>query len=322
MAELSEDRYRQLINICLMHYEEGLTQQEIADRVGISRPQISRMLASARNAGIVKIVVENPFSEEYHAEKALQEMFGLQNVTVVSAPNVEKQLVLSKMAMAVAAQFESCLKDGSTLGILSGNTIYGISKDISLVPRKNLTVVSLSGGSERAGYQQANNSAHYFADKFACRFYPLHAPLVVANPEVKALLIEEQEIARTIESGRNADVALVGIGRLDATSPYFGADVLTMEQMNKLKAQGAVAGLSGSLLNENGELVPYPESSRIMAISLPDLKRIPKVIAVAYGKEKVDAIRAVLTGGWVNILITTLETANDLIQSRSKTVKS
>lgn len=320
MVELSEMRYRQLIDICIMHYEEGLTQQEIANRIGISRPQISRMLATAREAGIVKIVVENPFSEEYRAQKMLKDIYGLYDATIISAPDSESQLVQSQLALAVATHFESNLKEDSVLGILSGKTIYGISKVISLPPRKRLTVVSLSGGCERMGYQQANNSAHYFADKFNCRFCPLQAPLVVANQEVRSIITEEYDIAQTIKTGNSSTMALVGIGCLDSSSPYFGNEMLDLTRLKELKERGAVAGLSGSFLNINGELVDYPESNRVIAIPLENLKRIPKVIAVAYGQEKVEAIEAVLNGGWVDILITTLDTAKALIRQKQNCV--
>lgn len=315
--ELSEKRYRQLVDISLMHYKDGLTQQEVADRIGLSRPQISKLLALAREVGIVKIEVQNPFSEEYQAETQLKSIFGLHEVSVVSAPNGEKKLVHSQMARKVAAFFEAGLKANDVLGILSGNTISEIGKEIQLPQRERMTVVSMSGGSELEENRQANNCAHYFADKFQCRFLPVMAPLIVARPELKQMLEREPEISKTRAIGRSASVALVGIGAVNAASPFFQEDMLGKEVLNRLKQKGAVAGLSGDFIDRSGNVVPYEENNRVLAIPAENLRRIPKVIAVAFGTEKVEAIEAVLNGKWADIFVTNLETAKALIAQKT-----
>lgn len=314
MVELSEERYRLLIDVSIMHYQEGLTQQEIANRIGVSRPQISRLLSAAKEAGIVRISIENPFSEEYRTERMLREAYGLFDVSIVDVPDREELMVLRQMTQMVSIQFDTYLKDNGILGVMSGHTIYGISKAFTSSPRENLRVVSLSGGSETLGNLQANNSAHYFADKFGCRFYPLHAPLVVASPDVKDILEREREIAQAIELGRQATVALVGIGTVDEHSPFFGKDLCNMKGKEELLSRGAVAGLGSSFIDRNGNTLDYPEQQRIMAISAETLRKIPKVIGVAFGKNKVEAIAGVLKGKWIDVLVTTQETAKELLK--------
>lgn len=316
MLNLPEDKYRQLVDICIMHYEEGLTQQQISERVGVSRPQISRLLATARSAGIVKITVENPFSEEYQLQRALKEAYGLQDVSIVNAPDGEPSTVLQKMALLLSMQLDTHLKDNGTLGIMGGHNIYGISQFFSTTPRKNLSVVSLSGGSEKFGNQQANNSAHVFAQKFACPFYPVHAPLVVASSRVRDILCKEPEIAQAMERGDHASVALIGIGRVDESSAFFSPELFDKPILDKLRSRGAVAGIGGSFIDREGQVLNFSERDRVLAIPAERLKAIPTVIAIAFGPQKVEPIAAVLKGHWVNVLITTLNTAKALISLR------
>jgi len=312
--DMPENRRRQLVDVCIMHYEEGLTQQEISNKIGLSRPQISRLLAAARSAGIVKITIENPFSDEYRAEKKLQDLFGLKRACVVDAPEEEETTVLKQMTQRVAALFDEQLKEGGILGVMSGHTVYGISRELPGTSRKKLTVVSLSGGSEKQGNLQANNSAHYLADKFGCRFYPMQAPLVVANSHVRSILIQEREVAQTWALAGKATAALVGIGAVDENSPYFGPGLCDGSGLKALMERGATAGLGGSFLDKDGRLLPFPESERIIAVPAEMLRQIPFITAAAYGREKVKAISAVLKGRWIDALVTTLDTADALIR--------
>lgn len=314
MLNLTEDKYRQLINICIMHYQDGLTQQQIAQRIGVSRPQVSRLLASAKTAGIVKISIENPFSEEYRTERLLREAYGLSDVSIVNVPDSETSFVARQMAQLVSMQFDMHLKDNGILGIIGGHTIYNISQSFSSSPRKDISVVSLAGGSEKSGNRQANNSAHTFSEKLGCAFFPMPTPLVVASSEVRNILSMEPDVSRTIEKGNQSTVALIGIGCVDENSAYFAEELFDSAILNRLRSQGAVAGIGGSFMDSNGRILDFSERDRIFAISAEKLKAIPKVIAVAYGRNKAQAIDAVLTGRWVDILITTLDTAKVLLE--------
>ena len=60
------DNLRMMVKVCRLYYEENLSQKEISALMGISRPQISRMLTCARSKNIVSIKINNPF-EDYCA---------------------------------------------------------------------------------------------------------------------------------------------------------------------------------------------------------------------------------------------------------------
>jgi len=53
--KISTEKAQRLELIARMYYEEKLTQQEIAEKLGVSRPLISRLLQDARDLQLVEI---------------------------------------------------------------------------------------------------------------------------------------------------------------------------------------------------------------------------------------------------------------------------
>src|SRR5690606_37952383 len=53
----SRPDYYLLSKVSTLYYTRGLTQQEIADRLHISRPKVSRLLQEALNHNIVRISI-------------------------------------------------------------------------------------------------------------------------------------------------------------------------------------------------------------------------------------------------------------------------
>ena len=72
--------------------------------------------------------------------------------------------------------------------------------------------------------------------------------------------------------------------------------------------------------DKNGKLLDLEFHDRIMAIPFKQIKRIEKVIVVAGGEKKVEAIEGALKGGFTNVLITDEPTANKVISMRAKVV--
>ena len=57
---ITDEDTEQLMTAAVMYYEQSASQQEIARRLGVSRPTVSRLLARAREIGIVRIEIVAP----------------------------------------------------------------------------------------------------------------------------------------------------------------------------------------------------------------------------------------------------------------------
>ena len=315
MFPVAEIRVKQIIKICRLYYFDNLSQQQIADRVGISRPQVSRLLTQARQAGIVNISIRNPYSAEQAFEKKLIDRFSLIDAIVVDSDSKTAGDSLSAISVNLSDLLKRLIHDRDIIGVAAGNTLNILSENIKAIERQELRVVPLIGGMGPDGTRwQANRIARNLAERWECQYYQLNAPAFVTSRAACDVLMAEPMIVNVCQLARKAAVALIGIGQLDASSTIIGSGLLCESDIAELASRGAVASLCGSFLDKDGNCVEFSGNERVIGISVNDLRSIPQVIAVAIGTAKVKAILSVLRGRWVNYLATDLETARELLR--------
>jgi len=313
---LSNEKARLIIKICNLYYYEGLTQQEISNKLGIDRPQISRMLTTAKSEGIVNITIKNPYSEEHEIEKALVQEFGISDVIIVDTYNYDELNIFRQFANEATLFLDEILKENDILGISAGNTINIVSEEIGYLKRKGLQVVPLVGGWGPHGDRaQSNLNARNFGEHFNCRYYQLDAPAFVASSQIRNDLLNEPTIHAVLEIARKSSVAIVSIGRMSEDEMVVESGPLSREKVRELIQNGAIASLVGSFVDETGTCIEFSESSSMIGLEAKELKKIPKVIAIAHGVNKVNAIKAVFKGQYVNLFMTNLLTAKSLLSS-------
>ncbi len=306
----SVEKTRQLIKVCTYYYIDSLSQQEIAERMGISRSQISRMLTQAKASGIVTITIKNPFSEEQKYEKWLTQKFNLLDAVVIDAADEDSFNLIRRMSQSMTEVLNAALKDNSTFGVMAGTSINAISENIGPIEREGLRVVPLVGGVGSHGKWQANLNGRNFGDNFGCQFMSLNTPLMIGSAEMRAALTSEPEIAGGLRCGREASTAIVGIGQVSTAATILSTGVFSQSEIGELIEKGVNPNpMVGAVIVKDGKIIDFSAYSRMIGLPADHLKRIPKVIGVAWGQEKVPAIAATLRGRWVDILVTSLPTA-------------
>ena len=189
-----------------LYYMRDMTQQEIAERLGISRPTVCRLLQRSRAEGIVRIDVIAPDGAHHQIERELEERFSLREAIVVTAQGA--------VGRAAAEYLDRILKGGEKIGVSWGTTLRAVVD--SLRPRPlGPTVVPLVGGvGQITPGIHANDLAHGIAEAFGGEVHLLHAPAVVASARVRRAMASDEGIARSLALARGVDIALVGIGAL------------------------------------------------------------------------------------------------------------
>jgi len=315
MTDIAEERTRLLVKVSHLYYMDGLNQQEIAERLGISRPQISRMLSAAKAQGIVQISIRNPYSEEQVYERVIAETFGIHDVIIIQMPEEEQHLVDLKLARAGAALLESVLKDYDTVGIMAGRTVSELSKELNYFSRKHMKIVPLIGGWGAEGATwHANSNARVIGEKLKAKYLQLNAPAIVGSKEVRDTIVNEPEISKVVDMWDQVNVAVVGISQVTDEASVVKFGYFGTKEMNEIKSMGAVGGICTSFLDEQGHVISYPSEQRLIGMNAETLRRIPNVIATASGLDKVPAICSVLRGKWVNVLVTDMATAKAVLE--------
>ncbi|PKM50007.1 MAG: transcriptional regulator [Firmicutes bacterium HGW-Firmicutes-7] len=308
------DNKRISIKVCKLYYEEDLSQKEIAIELGISRPQISRILSNAKKNNTVSIKVNNIFEKETELEEKLKQKYPVHDVWVLKTQGQTDEVIYEEMGKQVSDQLDAYIPNNSLVGVMSGKTISSFVNGLNCFEKKALEFIPLIGGIGSDGADwHANVIAKNFADKINGKYYILNAPVIMKTQHAKESLMNEPHIGNILEKAKKCNVAIVGIGQVDNNSTNVKAGALSPEDMEQLNKIGAKASICCSYLDGKGKTIDSEISQRSIGVTIEELKRCKKIVAIAIGNSKTEAIKSVLLGGFVDVLITNIETANKII---------
>jgi DNA-binding transcriptional regulator LsrR (DeoR family) len=316
---LNSEHLRFITKIALMYHEEGIKQPQIATMLGLPQARVSRLLQRATELGIVKTTVIAPSELFTRLERDLVRQFGLLDVIIADSIEGHEQSILGA---AAATYLESTIYGNERLGISSWSaSLLATADALSPSPKKVATeVVQIIGG---VGNPSAQASATRLISRFAeltggvPRY--LAAPGVVGNKVARDALLSDSYIKEISKSWANLTTALVGIGALEP-SPLLAqsGNSISVVDQKKLRKLGAVGDVCLHYFGADGRAISSDLEDRMLGISATTLKKVPRRIGVAGGIRKLDAIRAALLGGWINVLITDSQIAAALLSEQGE----
>lgn len=309
------DNLRLTLKVCQLYYEQNMSQKEISAQLGISRPQISRILTGARENNVVSIKINNPFLEETKLEHFLIERYGLKDALVLNTGKAgEPDDELEEFGRMAADCIDAYIMDHNRVGVMSGQTISSLAWSIRILNRRGLEFVPLVGGmSSTSASWHANAIAQRLAECSGGNCYILNAPIIVQSKEARNILIREPGIAEVLQKINSCDAAIVGIGQINMNSTNVKAGTLDNDDIKRLEEAGAVASVCTSYLDAEGKIIETELDERTIGVTLSQLKR-SRTIALAIGSGKVNSIKAALSSGYLDVFITNLETARKIAE--------
>jgi deoxyribonucleoside regulator len=302
-----------LVEISRLYYERNLTQAEIAKRMNISRPAVSKILSEARIRGIVRIEIKSPLMSDDSLLKQLCEGYNLKGGLVVPSGSSDGKLITQLIISQASLYFAKLLLDVNNIGIGWGDTmgrlvdgLNGISPGI----QKTGHVCPVIGSAPNdIKWYQTNELARAFAEKTGYLPYYLHAPAFPVSLKNKKLFentLEYQEISKL---WHELDVVILGIGTYpsvpdQATAARFG---------NLLRDKKAVGMIATYYFDKEGHIIKSKDDI-VIRIPLEALKRVAKIFVIGGGEKKINSIRGTLKTGFVTHLITDDRTAQALVK--------
>ena len=301
---MGPDELFQRAVIARRYYLEGRTRIQIAEEFGLSRFKVARMLDEAVESGMVEIKIHNPGAIDVELSTALQRKYGLEHAYAVAADSTNTTDLVDAVARAMAELLQSILREGDVVGVDCGRTLTHIAPYLTSLPRCD--VVQLTG---MAGPISSNGTdlVRRLSEVSGGQSWPLYAPLVVTDARTAHSLGDNLQIRETIERHASVSCAIVSVG---AWSPGASQvyESLTADEVGALARDGVCAETCALLLDSTGERVAGLDERR-MGIDEKVLRAIPTRIAIAAGREKAAATRAVLQSGLVSSLVTDVEVA-------------
>ncbi len=305
---------RLLFKIAKAYYDDGLTQQQISDRLGLSRVRVSRLLRAARDERIVQITISPLQESNTDVERRLEEAYGLKEALVVTSSGRDSPTVTSQLGPIAAACLTRCLQGSEVVALSWGTAVLAVVNALPPMDLPNVRVVQFLGGlGELEAETHGAELARRMAQALGAKPRLIHAPGIVKDRIVRDALVTDPQVVDTLALAGRADVALVGIGVFVPGSTLLAGNTLTREEICDLKLHGVVGDIALQFFDADGHRVDHPINDRIVGTDIERIKAIPRVIGVAGGLEKLPAIQAALRGGLVNVLVTDDQTAARLL---------
>ncbi len=292
------------------------TQAQIAKKLGLTRLRVNRLLASARELGLVQIQVTGRLASCVALEHELVARFGLKDAVVVPATANTAQL-RPILAAAAAQYLAQHLHDDMSVGVGWGRTLR---LSLASMPRKSyrkLSVVSLIGGLTQSSAVNPHETASHLADIIGGQCYYFAGPAFTDTAQSRDMLMNQPMLRDVFERGRNVDLAFLSVGDLAQANTMISLNLISREEMASLLAAGAVGDVCSHWINVRGELVDHPLNSRAVGLPPVHLKGVRNSILVSGGKSKVEAVHGALTAGYANRVVTDEATAEQLVAMKT-----
>lgn len=312
MDQLEE---KEFVRVATMYYEEGMTQAEIAKKVGVSRSLISKILLDAKKAGIVEIFINSKNVYTINLERKLEIKYDLKRVIVVDTSEIENNEVKKTISREAALYLKEISKNVSSIGISWGESLRGLVNHYPYTNQSNITVFPLIGGMGDDYIDIHSNQLCFdLARKMRAKAKYLYAPALVSNERIKKELENNPTIHAVFEESKSVDIALVGLSSPFKDSTMVKIGYLNQEDLDELTDKNVVGDINSRFFDNSGKEADCSINHNVLGINLNEIESIPTVMTIAYGDEKFDAIKVALNKKLINVLVTTDTIANKLLE--------
>ncbi len=294
-----------------MSYVGGLTQDQIAQELGISRQRAQRLVARALAEGLVRMRIDHPIAQCLEYERDLKARYGLDHAWV--APHAHASDALASLAPFAAPIIERLFlgETPQTFSVGTGRTLRQVVEHMIPIDGSRHRIVSLIGNASPDGSASFFEVIMRLAEKVSARHFPMSIPVVARDAEELALYLSLPHVKAARALAELADLGIVGIGQMSDDAPLRVDGFLSAQELAELRAAGAAGEITGHVFDKNGKFLDHPYNARVVGVRVPNGKY--PVIGIAGGERKRTAIRAALTGGLLAGVVTDEATARALL---------
>lgn len=312
-----ESRLRSLAHIAELYYQEGLSQNDIAEMLSISRASVSRLLDEAKTRGVVEIIVHSFVAKDAKLSSMLRSRLHLRDAVVVSG-GMTLETALQDCSKATVQFLSTIIENNITLGITWGRALQCFCENMEKdEDSHNIHVAQMAGclgdGNSNLGGLELSMQ---IAQNLNGTYSNIYAPIVVSNELAYECLMEERQIRVAMEKAEKADIILTGIGQpTDDHTTMFRAGCFTREERREMIERGGKAIVLARWIDSEGKELFCPNHYTIAA-PLETMRRASWSVGICAGADRAEALSAALNGGYFNALVVDEHLARELLRLR------
>ncbi|MCM3570446.1 sugar-binding transcriptional regulator [Neobacillus mesonae] len=299
-----------IINIAWKYYNEGMTQNEIAESLNLSRMKVIKYLEIAKASNIIQFKINLDQFADMDLQTKIKQQYHLEDLYIV--PSSSKNL-LDSLSKAAAQYIEDRITSDTMINVGYGQAVSRTLGHLNISTKYKVTFVSLSGGVRFYIPTAIDSSSDYYSNPNYSH-YIMPAPLVVSTESLAKQLINEKPIKKIMEMIPYSTITIVGIGAVNERATIVKEEYLSTSDMEIIKSMGAAGDILSQFYDINGQIIDYQLHKQLVSTDIHLLKSLNHVVAVAGGLEKKEAIIGALRGGYIDVLITDEAVARSLIE--------
>ena len=296
-----------------MYFIEEMTQQDIAERLGVGRVTVVRLLSDARDRHEIKFSIESGLPECINLERELERRFNLSEAIVVPLTNPEADATKS-ISASTGLYLSNFVRPGMSIGVGWGRTLLESLRYIHEAPLADMSVVSLLGGITHVKRFNPSEFAWRFASLFQAECYLMPAPAIVDTPQTRQALIERCGLGEGFERAKALDAVLISVGSLELTGTAYRDGFVSDELRRSMIEQGAVGEMLFHYFDAQGRMIDHPIHDCVMAVPMSTLQQVPHRIMASGGSDKAAAMLGALRLLKPNVLVTDEATAARILE--------
>jgi DNA-binding transcriptional regulator LsrR (DeoR family) len=298
-----------------LYHHQKLTQQQVADELGLSRPTVVRLLRQALEEGIVTVSLRLDILRQMELSTQLAKRFGLMEVFIVPTSVEHSEAdVLRTVGEMGALYLENNIQPNQVIALTWGKTLLEVARALNENPVKGVVIAQTLGGLNSGHTFNPYRVASLFGEKLHAPVYHLYVPVMVASKELRDLFLSDPGVQATLDVARLGALCMVSVGKVDQSATVVQTGFLNASTIDQLRARGAVGDISGRYFDIHGKRILGDVDDRILALAWEDFQRLENVVAVACGLDKKNAILGALRTGLLSRLIIDDQTALAILE--------
>ncbi|WP_417814156.1 sugar-binding transcriptional regulator [Thalassospira alkalitolerans] len=295
-----------------LYYCAGNTQDEIATKLGVSRPTAQRLVSAAISEGLVKVRLDHPIARCMELAAAICKKYDLTNCDVVPTDPAAPDDMFG-MAQTAAGYLERILQSSAPqiIAVGTGRAMRGMVDEVQRIDGRHHKIVSLVGTIAHDGAASFYDAVTDLADRTRAPHYPLPIPVIVESADARTNMQQQPPMDNIMNLAAKADIRFVGVGDLGADAPLYIDGFISKDELRSLQNKGGIGEVVSWSFDENGQILDHDVNHRVTSAPI----QIPaqNTIAVAKGAKKVAAIRGAMRGKLITSLITDEATAESFL---------
>lgn len=295
-----------------LYYTHGLRQEEVAERLDISRASVAAYLKKAREVGVVNISTSTELFSADALARRIEDRFGLRSVWVVpqGAGELSDE---SQIPVLGASVFLELVKKDDRIAVAWGKTVYQIADVMPFADLRGVTVVQSCGNLGAPYSYRPDECTMEIARRLNAKGINLYAPLVLSTEYLAKQLKREPVIREQLSGISNCTLALFSVGGVDEDSHIVQCGALTKDELGSLRDKGAAGVIAGQLIDRSGAMLDCAYNRRLISADLNDICAIPQRLMVVGQDNKFGPLQAALAGRLATHLVLTHSLAERLL---------